>query len=212
MHRRLPDTDIYAILSSAHSLCRGNIETARQLLAAGVKIIQYREKDYTEHQKYDECLVIRELCLYHDACFIVNDDAQLALAVGADGLHLGQDDLPPETTRQLIGNEMLLGYSVTTPQEIDRVMAIKGIDYLGVGPVYPTATKSDAAAPGGLGLLDYAFSHSALPVVAIGGIKLEHVAELTRRGARYFAMVSELVGSVDIEQKVTDIRAAIAAV
>ncbi|TFG45096.1 MAG: thiamine phosphate synthase, partial [Dehalococcoidia bacterium] len=85
MHRRLPDTDIYAILSSAHSLGRGNIQTAQQLLEAGVKIIQYREKDFTERQKYDECLAIRELCLYHDACFIVNDDAQLALAVGADG-------------------------------------------------------------------------------------------------------------------------------
>jgi thiamine-phosphate pyrophosphorylase len=77
--------------------------------------------------------------------------------------------------------------------------------------VYPTGTKPDAAAPGGLELLDYALSHSRLPVVAIGGIKLEHVAELTRRGVRYMAMISALVGVADIGARVADIRAAIAA-
>ena len=210
-HRALPDTDIYAILSSSHSLGRGNVETTGKLLAAGVKIIQYREKEFPLRRRYEECLSIRSLCRQYGACFIVNDDAHLALAAGADGLHLGQEDLPPEAARLIIGGEMILGYSVTTPAEIDRAAALGGIDYLGVGPVYATATKKDAAAPGGLALLDYAFSYSRLPVVAIGGIKLEHVAELTRCGVRYIAMVSELVGATDIRQRVADVRDAIAA-
>src|SRR5271169_547492 len=101
----LPETDIYAILSDAHSAGRGNIETARQLLEAGVRIIQYREEDFAAGRKLAECLAIREQCRRHSACFIVNDDAGLAAAVRADGLHLGQDDLPPSLARRVIGED-----------------------------------------------------------------------------------------------------------
>ncbi|AKG53130.1 thiaminphosphate pyrophosphorylase [Dehalogenimonas sp. WBC-2] len=189
---------------------RGNVETAKQLLEAGVKIIQYREKSFTSRQKYIECTAIRELCCRHDACFIVNDDPYLALEVKANGLHLGQDDIAPEAARRIIGDEMLLGFSVTRPGEIDRAADTDVIDYLGVGPVYATSTKKDAATPGGRSLIEYALKHSELPVVAIGGIRLEHVAELTCQGVCYIAMVSELVGAADIGKRVADIRAAIA--
>ena len=209
--RHLPQTDIYAVLSSAHSRGRPNIEVARQLLEAGVKIIQYREKALPMRQKYAECLAIRELCRRHDACFIVNDDAGLAVAVGAGGLHLGQDDLPPAAARKIIGEEMILGLSVTTPGEVDETAGLSTIDYLGVGPIFDaTPTKPDAATPGGLALLDYCLSHSDLPVVAIGGIRLANVAELTRRGAMCLAMVSDLVGAEDLKQRVSQIRDAIA--
>lgn len=205
----MPDTDIYAILSSAHSRGRSNIEVAQQLLDAGIKIIQYREKDFGMSRKYAECLAIRDLCREYDACFIVNDDAGLAVAVGADGLHLGQDDLPPPAARRIIGEEMLLGISVTTPSEVDEAAKLTGIDYLGVGPIFDaTATKPDAAAPGGLDLLDYALQRCHLPVVAIGGIRLANVADLTRSGARCLAMVSDLVGAEDIRQRVAQIRSA----
>ncbi len=208
--RRLPETDIYAVLSSAHSLGRGNVETTRLLLEAGVKIIQYREKGFPARRKYAECLAIRELCRESGACFIVNDDAGLALAVEADGLHLGQDDLPPAAARKIVGEEMLIGLSATTAAEIDEALELHTIDYLGVGPVFDaTATKPDAAAPGGLKLLDYAVSRSRLPVVAIGGIRLDNVAVITRRGRIYLAMVSGLVGAEHIGQRVADIRNAL---
>jgi thiamine-phosphate pyrophosphorylase len=210
--RRLPDTDIYAILSSAHCLGRSNVEVARRLLAARVKIIQYREKDFPMRQKYAECLAIRKLCREYDACFIVNDDAAVAAAVGADGLHLGQDDLPPAAARKVVGEEMLIGLSVATPAEVNKAVKNPAIDYLGVGPIFDaTATKPDAAAPAGQELLDYAVLHSRLPVVAIGGITLDNVADVTRRGARCLAMISDLVGAEDIAQRVADLRAVIAA-
>jgi thiamine-phosphate pyrophosphorylase len=210
MKRFLPDTDIYAVLSSAHSLGRGNVETARLLLEAGVKIIQYREKSFSMLRKYNECLAIRELCREFGAFFIVNDDAGLALAVEADGLHLGQDDLPPAAARKTVGEEMLIGLSVTTPAEIDATLELTSIDYLGVGPIFEaSATKSDAAAPGGLTLLYYALARSRLPVVAIGGIRRENAAAVARCGRVYLAMVSGLVGAPHIGQRIADTRAAL---
>lgn len=209
--RRLPDTDIYAVLSSMHSLGRNNIETARQLLEAGIKIIQYREKNFSSYQKHQECQDIRRLCRRHNACFIINDDAELAVASDADGLHLGPNDLPPEAARHLIGPDKIIGFSATTTDEIDTALSAANIDYLGVGPVFYTNTKCDAAEPGGISLLDYALRHSRLPVVAIGGIKAENIPELVRLGTCYMAMVSELVSAPDIPQKVTTIRAIIKA-
>ena len=207
MRKCLPDSDIYVILSDLHSAGRGNIETARLLLEAGIKIVQYREKGFQISRKYEECLAIRELCLQHDACFIVNDDAALAFAVAADGLHIGQDDLPPREARKIIGEEMLLGLSVTTPLEIDAALKDPAVDYLGVGPVFATATKPDASPPGGLELLDYAVRNSQLPIVAIGGIKLENISRVAGRGIRYFAMVSDLVSAEDIARRVVNLRA-----
>jgi thiamine-phosphate pyrophosphorylase len=210
--KSLPETDIYAVLSNAHSLGRGNVETARLLLTAGVRIIQYREKDFTAQRKFDECLAIRDLCREYGACFIVNDDAALAAAVGADGLHIGQFDLQPAAARDLIMPEMILGLSVTNRREIDAALSSgQVIDYLGVGPIFDAAsTKPDAAAPGGLALVDYALKRSALPVVAIGGIRLENISSLAGRGVRCFSLISDLVGAADLGQRVDELRAAIA--
>ena len=207
---RLPPTDLYAVLSDAHSLGRGNVRTAELLLQAGVRIIQYREKAFAYDRQLAECLEIARLCRAYDACFIVNDSLELALASGADGLHLGQGDTPPAEARQRLGPEKIIGWSVTAPEEVDRVLAMSGIDYLGVGPVYATGTKSDAAPPGGLELLDYALSRSTLPVVAIGGIDRFNIGELIRHGVVTCAMITELVGAGDIAGRVSKIRSAIA--
>ena len=206
LRKSLPETDIYAILSSAHRLDRGNVETARLLLEAGVKIIQYREKDFPLRRKYQECVAIRNLCRENDACFIVNDDAGLAVACDADGLHLGQEDLPPQSARKVIGEDMILGLSVTTFAEIDQALKNPVIDYVGVGPIFATATKPDAANPGGLPLLEYAVAHSPLPVVAIGGITRDNIGRLAERGAKCFAVISDLIGASDITQRVSDLR------
>lgn len=206
--RKLPETDIYAILSSAHCLGRGNIETARLLLEAGVKIIQYREKNYPMRRKYEECLAISQLCREDGACFIVNDDAGLAVACDADGLHLGQDDLTPQAARKVVGEDMILGLSVTTLDEIDQALADPAVDYLGVGPIFPTSTKPDAAVPRGIPLLEYALNHSSLPVVAIGGINRKNIGSLAGCGAKCFAIISDLVGAPDLAQRVSDLRGA----
>jgi thiamine-phosphate pyrophosphorylase len=204
---RLPVTDLYAVLSSAHSAGRGNVRTAELLLQAGVRIIQYREKEFPFDRQLAECAEIARLSGLHNACFIVNDSLELALAAGAGGLHLGQSDLPPAVARVRLGRDKIIGYSVTCPAEVDRALAMSDIDYLGVGPVYATATKRDATRPGGLELIDYALRLSPVPVVAIGGIGRHNAAELARRGVPTLAMVTELVGAPDIAERVRELRA-----
>ncbi len=116
MTRFFPQTDLYCLTASEYSLGRTNQEVVKQMLEAGVKLVQYREKEFSKLQKYHECLAIRDLCAQYQACFIVNDDPDIALAVEADGLHLGQDDLPVEVARKIVGGEMLIGLSTHSPQ------------------------------------------------------------------------------------------------
>ncbi len=208
--RRFPRTDIYGITDSALSRGRSNEAVVAQMLAAGIKIIQYREKEFAMRRKYRECLAIRELCTRHRACFIVNDDVDLALAVGADGVHLGQDDLPVAKVRELVGDRMLIGLSVTSAKQADEAVGSGAVDYLGVCPVYSTATKKDAGAAVGLGLLDYVASRYQIPIVAIGGINQGNVAAVFRHGAACAAMISDIVGSEDIGGKIRAIRETIA--
>ncbi|MDO8567435.1 MAG: thiamine phosphate synthase, partial [Dehalococcoidales bacterium] len=182
----------------------------KQMLEAGVKIIQYREKEFGMLKKYRECLSIRDLCAKHDACFIVNDDVHLALAVEADGVHLGQDDLPAAVARELVGEKMLIGLSTHSAEQADRAVDL-GVDYIGVGPIYPTSTKKGVCAPVGLEYLEYVVGHHRVPLVAIGGIKDHNVADVVKHGATCVAMVTEIVGARDIGEKIRAVRAEMSA-
>lgn len=208
--RRFPETDIYGITASQFSMGRSNPEVVRQMLAAGIRIIQYREKDFSMRQKYRECLAIRELTSRYGACFIVNDDVHLALAVGSDGVHVGQDDLPVQKVREIVGDKMLVGLSTHSPEQADEAVASGLADYIGVGPLYQTFTKKDVQSPVGTGYLDYVVSHHRFPFVAIGGIKEHNVAEVIRHGATCICLVTEIVGAPDIAAKIQAIRRQIA--
>lgn len=201
------ETDIYGITASQFSRGRSNQEVVRMMLEAGVRIIQYREKDRTLRDKYYECVQLRDLTANYNACFIVNDDVHLALAVEADGVHLGQDDLPVGQTRKIIGPEMLLGLSTHSPEQAEKAVR-ENVDYIGVGPIYRTYTKKDVGEPVGTGYLDYVARCLQMPFVAIGGIKVSNVAEVVRRGARCVALVTEIVGADNILQRIQAIRAA----
>jgi thiamine-phosphate pyrophosphorylase len=206
MNSRFPDCDIYGITASRFSLGRSNTEVVRQMLEAGIRIVQYREKDFSMRQKYRECLEIRDLTARYGACFIVNDDVHLALVSGADGVHVGQDDLPVEKVRELVGDKMLIGLSTHSPEQADEA-AQKGVaDYIGVGPLFQTFTKKDVMPPVGLGYLDYVVGRHRIPFVAIGGIKKSNVGEVVRHGAKCVCLVTEIVGSPDIEACVKEIR------
>ena len=204
--RQFPQTDIYGITASQFSLGRSNLDVVRQMLEAGIKIIQYREKDFPMRKKYLECLAIRDLAAKYSACFIVNDDVHLALAVEADGVHVGQDDLPVEVVRGLVGEKMLVGLSTHSPEQADAAVRSGVIDYIGVGPLYQTFTKKDVQSPVGLGYLDYVAAHNKIPFVAIGGIKEHNVADVIRHGARCVCLVTEITGAQDIGAKVRAIR------
>lgn len=198
-------TGLYAITGEKHSRGRSNIQVVEELIAAGVKIIQYREKEKKPLYKYQECLQIRELTQKAGVLFIVNDDLDIARLVGADGVHVGQEDLPLALVRKLVGQEMIIGVSTHSPEQAQEALQ-GGADYIGVGPIFPTQTKEKAEQPVGLEYLDYVVEKIPLPFVAIGGIKAQNIREVRRRGARCVALISELLGAPDIRAKVQELR------
>jgi len=202
---RLPDTDIYAITDSALSLGRSVLEVTEHLLRSGVRIIQYREKDKKAGEMLKECRQIREATKKAGACFIVNDHVDIAILADADGVHVGQDDLPVDEVRRLIGPDRIVGLSTHSPQQASQAIAAK-VDYIGVGPLYATQTKKDVCEPVGLSYLDYAVNTVTIPFVAIGGIKRHNIPDVVRHGARCCCLVSEILEAEDIEERVREIR------
>ena len=202
------DTDLYCITAGEYSLGRNNVRVVAEMLEAGVRLVQYREKEKEAGEKFQECREIRRLTREAGAAFIVNDHPDLALMVEANGVHLGQEDYPVEAVRALVGEEMMIGISTHSPLQAEEAIR-RGADYIGVGPLFPTFTKKNVCEPVGLRYLDYAASHVSIPFVAIGGIKTHNVAEVRRHGARCLAIVAEIVGAPDIRQKVAEILGAI---
>ncbi|PIE71371.1 MAG: thiamine phosphate synthase [Deltaproteobacteria bacterium] len=197
--------DLYCLTSEAHSAGRSNIAVVTALLAAGVRIVQYREKTKSKREKLEECLQIRKMTRAAGAIFIVNDDVDIAILCNADGVHVGQDDLPVAAVRQLVGPDKVIGLSTHLPELAHRAEA-DGADYIGVGPVYATDTKVDAKAPVGLSYVAYAAEHIKIPFVAIGGIKRHNVADVIKAGATCVAMVTEIVEAPDIGMRIREVR------
>lgn len=197
--------DLYCLTSEAHSEGRSNIEVVQAMLDAGIMIIQYREKTKSRREKLDECLKIRDMTNAAGAFFIVNDDVDIAILCEADGVHVGQDDLPVAAVRKLVGPDMVIGVSTHLPELAHRAEA-DGADYIGVGPVYATDTKTDAKAPVGLSYVEYVAKHIRIPFVAIGGIKRENVADVIKAGARCVAMITEIVEAPDIGKRISEVR------
>ena len=165
-----PETDLYALTDDELSLGRPAVEVAKALLDSGIKILQYREKEKKAGQMLKECLELRRLTREAGACFIVNDHVDIAVLCEADGVHVGQEDLPVEAVRRLVGPDMIIGLSTHTPDQA-RAAVASGADYIGVGPIYPTQTKKDVCAAVTLDYLDWVVANITLPFVAIGGIK-----------------------------------------
>ncbi len=204
-NKNILNTDIYCLTGEKFSLSRSNIEIVKQMIKASIKLIQYREKEKTMLFKYEECKQIRELTKNAGVCFIINDDIDLALAIGADGVHIGQEDMPIEEVRRLTGDDMIIGLSTHSPHQA-RMAVKRGADYIGVGPIFKTHTKKDVVDPVGYEYLEYINKNIDIPFVAIGGIKEDNVLEIVKRGAKCFAMVTEIVGADDIEKKIISIR------
>jgi thiamine-phosphate pyrophosphorylase len=201
----LPNTDIYAIIDSAFSMGRPVPEITERLLQAGVRIIQYREKEKKAGEMLKECRQIREATRNAGACFIINDHVDIAILADADGVHIGQDDLPVAEVRRLIGPGRIIGLSTHSPQQAGQAVAAKA-DYIGVGPLYATQTKKDVCAPVGLSYLDYVVNNVTLPFVAIGGIKRHNIADVVRHGARCCCLVTEILEAEDIGKRIREIR------
>ena len=165
----------------------------------GVTSVQLREKTLDIVAFAELGRAIKELLLPLGVPLIINDHAEVAAAVGADGLHVGQSDLPAEAARALLGRNATIGLSITAIEQL-RKPDVRFADYLGVGPIFATPTKPDAAEAMGLKGLAAARSMSALPMVAIGGISQTNAAETMAAGANGVAVVSAIMGAADPEQ------------
>lgn len=204
MYIPFPDTDIYALTDSRQSLGRSTVDVVRDMLAAGIRVLQYREKDKHAGEMLEECRAIRELTRQTGCCFLVNDHIDIALLCDADGVHVGQDDLPLSEVRKLVGPDRVVGVSTHAWGEAEAAIR-GGADYIGVGPIFPTATKNTTPAVG-WGYLEEVAAKATIPFVTIGGINERTVEEAVRRGARCCGIVSAITLAEDIPAKIALLR------
>jgi len=188
---------LYAIVDPARAGVRPAAAVARELLSAGVQLIQFRDKHASSRQLYETCAELKELLRDSGCGLIVNDRADVARATDADGVHLGQDDLPVEMARRVLAPDRLIGcstHSVGQVLEADRSTA----DYIAFGPIFPTASKENPDPLVGLEGLREARQATRKPLVAIGGITLQNAREVLAAGADSVAVIGDLLNGPDI--------------
>jgi thiamine-phosphate pyrophosphorylase len=177
----------------------GNASDVKNALVAGVRFIQYREKNKNSRDMYLEALEIRSLC--ENTKFIINDRVDIALSVGADGVHLGQDDLPCDIARKLLGKAKIIGITVHSVRQ--AVIAQKmGADYAAVSPIFQTGTKTDAGEPVGVDLIRKIKKVTNIPVVAIGGITIKNASKVIAAGADALCAISDVVTKQDVKEEI----------
>ncbi len=176
---------------------RDHVAVAEAALTGGADMIQLRDKMPDLRRLLPQACRIRAACQAHGALFIVNDRLDLALAVGADGVHLGQDDLPAAAARRLLGAHLILGVSTHDLVQAGAAVAA-GADYIGFGPMFGTRTKDTGYAPRGTSMLREVREAVRVPIVAIGGITLENVGEVIAAGADAAAVISAVAGAPDV--------------
>jgi len=191
---------LYAIIDPAQGNGRSPVGMATALLAAGVRLLQLRDKHASSRDLYASARLVTECVHQAGGIFIVNDRADVALAVQADGVHLGQDDLPADSGRTIVGTGKIVGYSTHNLEQLreaDRSTA----DYIAFGPIFSTASKANPDATVGLAGLAEARRATRKPLVAIGGITLENAREVLDAGADSIAVIRGLVGATDIRRR-----------
>ncbi len=187
---------LHVLLDCAGSRGRDICTVARAVLDGGATVIQLRDKTASTARLLEAGRVLRELTRAHHALLIINDRVDLALALEADGVHLGQDDLPARQARRLLGPERILGLSAGNLAEASSAIAA-GADYLGVGPIFGTQSKADAGPSIGTHLLSTLAARHTLPLVAIGGITAENAAIAIQAGATGIAVISAVANAAD---------------
>lgn len=186
-HQQLLQAQLYLVTAPSENF----LPAVEAALQGGLPLVQYREKNAEDCDRIAIARQLKALCQQYGALFLVNDRVDLALAVDADGVHLGQQDLPIAVARDLLGSQRIIGRSTTNPEEMAKALA-EGADYIGVGPVYATPTKPDKAAAG-LDYVRYAAEHSPVPFYAIGGIDLNNLGEVSAAGGDRVAVVRALM-------------------
>jgi thiamine-phosphate pyrophosphorylase len=195
----MADFDLCVITRRVSRLNRGHLDVARAALNGGARVIQLREKSLPDRELYEIGHAIQRLARDRGALFIVNDRPDIALAVGADGAHLGQEDMPIEAARRILGSDAVIGASVADGREAKAAEA-QGATYVSVGSVFATTSKPDAGEAIGIAPIAEIGRATRLPVIAIGGINEGNVAAVIRGGARGVAVISAIAEAEDMEQ------------
>lgn len=203
---RIAQRHLYGVLTAEH--CRRPWrQTARMMLRGGVDVLQLREKNLSDAEMLRRVRELRELTREHGALLIVNDRCDMALLAEADGVHLGQEDLPVEEARGLVGEEVIVGLSTHNVEQAASA-AEQGADYIGVGPAFATATKGYTSG-GGAELVEELCAATELPAVAVGGITPEKAGRVVAAGARAVAACGALCGVEDPEAAARAFRRAV---
>lgn len=207
--RKSFDLSFYLVLDPDPCAGFGLVETARAAVRNGATMVQLRDKKADTARRIETGRALQQALAGTGALLIVNDDVDAAVAIGADGLHVGQDDAAVGAARARLGPDKILGLSVETEAlaaSIDPAL----VDYAGIGPVFATATKPDHKQPVGMDGLARLAAACPVPAVAIGGLKARHVADVLKAGARGLAVVSAVCGTPDPGKAARDLSIAIA--
>lgn len=195
-----PDYSIYLVTDDGCLQGRALIDCVCEALEGGVTLVQYRAKTASSAEMYAEALQLKALCDSFNVPLIINDRLDIAMAVGAAGVHLGQDDLPCAAARKILGEDYIIGVSAHNPAEAKAALQ-SGADYLGCGAVFGTATKADVKKLGTEGLTAIC-REKGLPVVGIGGVTADNYREVRAAGADGAAIVSGILAQPDIRATV----------
>ncbi len=197
MERKL-DFNLYVVLGREFSKGRDFLDVTRQAIDGGAGAIQLRDKEMPKRELLAWAYRLRELTREHGVTFIMNDHLDIALAVGADGIHLGQEDFPLPEARRIAGPDFIIGASTHSVEEAKQAVE-EGASYINIGPIFQTATKKGVISPVGPEMIEKVQSVVQHPFTVMGGIKLDNVDEVLKRGARRIAVVTAVVGADDIQ-------------
>jgi len=198
------DLSLYVITDEKIGLGRSHIFLAEEALKGGATVIQLRDKEKSGRELYKIGVKLREITKKYGGLFIVNDRLDIALAVGADGVHLGMNDLPISVARRIAGNNFIIGASVSSPEE--AILAEKeGADYISAQSVFETSSKEDVKVIGLEGLKAIV-KVSSLPVIAIGGINRDNVRDVMKTGVKGIAVISAVVSKEDVRSATEELN------
>ena len=198
------EADLYLVITEEFTAGRGTLRVLEEAADAGIRLVQLREKNITKKELFHLAERFRRICDRYDITMIMNDHIDIALLTGADGVHLGQDDLPLEQAVKL-APELIIGRSTHSREQALEAEA-QGAAYLNLGPIYPTQTKNTPVKPLGIEIVKEVGPLLHIPFTVMGGIKERHIPELLAAGARYIAMVTEITQAPDIGARVRSLR------
>ncbi len=194
-----PDYSLYLVTDRRFKPENKFLDTIELAIQGGVSMVQLREKNISSLDFYQLALSVKAVCAKYNVPLLINDRLDIALAVDASGLHIGQSDLPFEVARDILGNEKIIGLSVSNSDDVQKALKMN-VDYLGLSPVFSTDTKTDIAKPLGLKGIMELRGMTELPLVAIGGINAENASNIITAGADGLAVVSAIMGAENPKQ------------